>query len=65
MIYETNKASKGCVKATVIFIICILFGMLISCTKDIDIEPSNIGKACKKCTENNKRDTVKNQIIKK
>lgn len=65
MIYETNKSNKGYVLSTIIFIICILFGMLMSCKKDVEIKPLNIDTLCMGCTKHNKRDLVTNKIIKK
>ena len=52
MKYEVrNKPNNGCGIVVILLIICILFGMLASCTKSELIQPTNKIQKGKKCLD--------------
>lgn len=65
MIYEIKKdPNKGCIVAILLFIICLVFGMLTSCTKDetiIPIKKPSKDKICLGCKPTPRVDTTFNK----
>lgn len=63
--YELNKKhNNGFGIGLILLIICIVFGMLVSCTKDEQI-PFIKRELCSGCSPHMHRDTITKDIIKR